>query len=132
MAPAARWGAGALVLLMALVIVAGLLRFAFGWLGAAGEVAGPGNVKTQYSAVIEGWNALEAAAANACGASADAGEQGPTFLEDPAFAYQAQYRRIAIDYNRRQANIFEARLVGPKGYPASAPSLAEMQRRVCP
>lgn len=44
----------------------------------------------------------------------------------------AQYRKIAIDYNRRQANLFEAEKVGPPGYPKQAPTLTQMQAKVCP
>jgi hypothetical protein len=128
MGAALKWGAAAIAVVVLVVAVS----FGFRWLGAATEVAGPDNVRQQFGAVIEDWNAMEAAAANVCGASNSEGSrQGTTFLEDPAFAYKAQYRRIAVDYNRRQANIFEAKVVGPGGYPRVAPTLAEMQARVC-
>ena len=127
-----RWGVATIVVVVALILVGGVAHFALGWLGAVADVAGPRNVKAQYAAVIEDWNAMEAAAANACGATdAPASRQGPTFLEDPAFAYKAKYRSITVDYNRRQANIFEAKEVGPGGYPPRAPALSVMEARVC-
>jgi hypothetical protein len=118
--------------IVAIILTVGALNFAFGWIGAATDVVSPANVKEQYAAVIEDWNAMEVAAENACGAAnAEDSKQGPTFLEDPAFAYKAQYRHISVDYNRRQNNFFEAQKVGPGGYPAVAPSLSDMQDRVC-
>lgn len=125
-----------LIVLIGIVAVMGSLSFIFGWINTAADVASPRNVTTQYAAVIEDWNGLEAAAENACNASSARTEQGPTLLEDPALAYKAKYRQIAVDYNRRQTNIFEAGLVGPDNCGAEqcrdlAPTLAEMQRRVC-
>lgn len=118
--------------IVTLVLVIGGLNFAFGWIGAATDIASPTNVKAQYHAVITDWNAMEVAAENACGAkNSGNNEQGPTLLEDPAFAYKAQYRHITVDYNTRQNNLFEAQQVGPSGYPSTAPSLSEMQSRVC-
>lgn len=123
--------AGWLALIMvALIIAFSVGRFAFGWFGATADIFGPANVKAQYAAVIEDWNAMEAAAENACAAK-DVSRQGPTFLEDPAFAYKAKYRQIAVDYNRRQANFFEAKEVGPSGYASRALTLPAMEARVC-
>jgi hypothetical protein len=123
------WGVAAVV---GIVLLVGALNFAFGWIGAATSVVEPANVKAQYRAVITDWNAMEVAAENACGAeNSGNNEQGPTLLEDPAFAYKAQYRHITVDYNARQNNLFEAERVGPGGYPKRAPSLPDMQARVC-
>lgn len=127
-----RWGLVATGVVVVLVIVIGAASFGLGWIGAGKDVVSPTNVKAQYAAVIEGFEAMQAAAANACQARTAAREDGdPTLVESPALAYEAQYRRIAVDYNRRQANIFEAKAVGPKGYPREAPSLAAMQAEVC-
>jgi preprotein translocase subunit SecF len=126
-----RWGIVALTVAVVLILVAGVVSFGLRWLNAGAEVAGSANVKGQYAAVIEDWNALEAAAANSCGAVDAGSEEGATFLEDPAFAYKAQYRHIAVDFSRRQQNIFEAEIVGPSGYPRMAPRLAEMEAQVC-
>lgn len=132
-----RWGLAVLAIVVVLAIAGGIAHFALGWLGAAGDVVGPGNVKTQYAAVIGDWQALEQEAANACAAkNAAANGSSPTLLEDPAFAYAAKYRSTAADYNRRMANVFEAGLVGPSncgdvGCPRLAPTLATMQQRVC-
>lgn len=127
-----RWGIVLIFVCTVLIVVGGVAHFALGWLGAAADVAGPDNVKTQYATVIEDWNAMEVAAQNACAAeNTPDSKQGPTFLEDPSFAYAAQYRHITVDYNRRQNNLFEAKVVGPGGYPRVAPSLEEMQTEVC-
>lgn len=112
---------------LALVIIP--LSFVLGWLGKAAEVAGPENVSTQYATVIEDWNAMQAAAGNYCSAkNSKTDENSPTLVEDPAFAYAAQYRHITVDYNRRMNNIFEGGVVGPSGYPKTAPSLEEAAR----
>lgn len=113
-------------------VIAGIGHFALGWFNKAAEVAGPENVSSQYREVINDWETLEAAAQNACSAQDSSRSQAdPTLLEDPAFAYEATYRRVRVDYNRRQANLFEAKVVGPGGYPAVAPTLEEMQVQVC-
>lgn len=115
-----------------IVIVGGVIGLALGWFNAGKDVVGPANVKAQYRAVIEDWQGMEAAAANACEAAKQARESGdPTLVENPALAYDAQYRRIVVDYNRRWANIFEAKAVGPNGYPSVAPTLKRMEGRVC-
>lgn len=123
------WSALAII---GVVLFIGVVGWAGGWINAAKEVVSPANVKEQYARVIEDYKAMEVAASNACGAEDSKGSrQGPTFLEDPAFAYKAQYRHITVDYNRRQNNIFEAGVVGPSGYPRNAPTLEEMQAEVC-
>lgn len=129
-------GIGGFAAIIALFVVISIIAlvgyFALGWFNKAAEVAGPENVSSQYEAVIGDWNAMEAAAVNACAAENSAKQENdPTLLEDPSFAYQAKYRQIAVDFNRRQQNIFEAKAVGPSGYPRTAPSLGEMQTKVC-
>lgn len=127
-----RWAGLVTAAVVALVLFFGALGWLVGWFGAGRDVASPANVRAQYAEVIGDWQAMEAAAGNYCQArAAKADQNSPTLLEDPAFAYAASYRRIAVDYNRRQANIFESRLVGPKGYPREAPRLAAMRARVC-
>lgn len=121
-----RWGVGAAAVIGVLILVAIVLSFVLGWIGKAAEVAGPENVSTQYHQVIQDWNAMEAAAGNYCSAkNSKPGPNSPELVEDPAFAYAAQYRHITVDYNERQNNIFEAGVVGPSGYPRQAPSLDE-------
>jgi hypothetical protein len=126
-----KWLALAVTAIILLAIALGIGNFACGWFNKAAEVAGPENVSAQYAAVIEGWESLEAAALNACAAKNNPDTES-TLIEDPAFAYAATYRKIAVDYNRRQKNIFEAKVVGPdkKVYPEEAPTLEEMQRKL--
>lgn len=109
------------------------LSFAFGWIGAATDVISPNNVRAQYHTIIQSYNALEAQAENVCGAedAAETGRSGPTFIEDPALAYKATYRKIAVKYNTAQENFFEAKIAGPGGYPTRAPTLKEMEAKVC-
>jgi hypothetical protein len=123
---------------MSLAVIAVILaistvgNFACGWFNTATKVAGPGNVTAQYQAVINDWNGMEQAACNAKNAQdAPTNANSPQFLEDPAFAYKAKYRQIVVDYNTRQNDIFESKLVGPKGYPQNAPTLEAMQAQVC-
>ena len=132
LATSVRWGLGVLAVVAVLALAYIPLHFALGWFSAATKVAGPENVQAQYHGVIQDWNALEAAAGNYCAAK-DAPESpnGPSLVEDPAFAYRAQYLHITVYYNTRQNNIFEAGLVGPGGYPKQAPTLDEAVRRFC-
>lgn len=113
-------GLGAAALAAVLLGIAG---WGFGWFGKGVEVVSAGNVSEQHRAVIEDWEALQASARNACSASTKVGEGSPTFVEDPALAYAATYRRLVVDYNRRQQNNFEAGIVGPAGYPKTVPAL---------
>lgn len=127
-----KWMAIFLVVIGILVLMFGFTRFVLGWFGAGAEIVSPTNVKQQYALVIGDWEALQQEAANACAArSAPERENSPTFLEDPSFAYAAKYRETAADYNRRMNNLFEAKIVAPGGYPRRAPTLEEMQARVC-
>jgi hypothetical protein len=126
-------GFGALIAIIVIIgIIGGIGHFALGWFNKAGEVAGPANVSSQYQKVISDWNSMQQAAINACAAKDSSKQSGdPTLLEDPSFAYQAVYRHIVVDYDTRQNDIFEAKLVGPSGYPRTAPSLEAMEAQVC-
>lgn len=126
--------AAALVVAAVLLIVVAfsVLGWVGSWGGEAKRVASPDNVRAQYAVVIGDWQAMEAAAGNACQAkTSNGGSDDPTLVESPDFAYAAQFRKIAADYNAHQADIFKARLVGPKGYPRTAPTLGQMQKQVC-
>lgn len=88
------------------------------WGDRAVEVVSPANVTKQYDLVTSSWETLVSSADNACSVSKTvAGDGSPTFVEDPAQAYKATFRANVADYNARQANVFEAGLVGPRGYP---------------
>ncbi|MCL2089872.1 MAG: hypothetical protein FWH11_01380 [Micrococcales bacterium] len=110
---ALKWGTAGLALVVA-------LGFALGWFGRMVDVVAPDNVTEQHRAIIQDWQTMTTAAANACQAqTAGTNPASPTLVEDPAMAYAATFRSIAADYNRRQANVFEARVAGPAGYPDS-------------
>jgi hypothetical protein len=127
-----KWGLGVIAAIVVLSVAYIPAHFALGWFSTAANVAGPGNVTEQFHAVIGDWNAMQAAAGNYCQAKdTPQGPNSPALVEDPAFAYAAQYRHITVDYNERQNNIFEAGVVGPNGYPKNAPSLDAMVKQVC-
>lgn len=115
-----RWGWfwRGLGLLLVLGIGFTLLGFAQGWFSRGAEIVGPRNVSDQHFQIAEGWQSLQVAAANVCTAgTTQANENSPTLVEDPTLAYKATFRNIAAEYNRRQANLFEAKIAGPPGYP---------------
>lgn len=127
-----KWLIGIVVLSLAISAIFGVASWVSSWGGEAKRIASPTNVREQYTEVIGDYKAMEQAAINACDAVASKGASSdPSLIEKPDFAYRATYRRIAVDFNRRQNNLFEAGIVGPHGYPKDAPSLAEMQARVC-
>ncbi|QNL30526.1 membrane protein [Gordonia phage SpeedDemon] len=109
--------------LLPLVIGCGIIG---GYANKAGEVVGVENVETQHTQIIERFSALQDAANNACAAGqTNAGNGGPLLVEDPALAYAATYFNIRTDYNRRMANIFEAKIVAPSGYPKEIPAFPQ-------
>lgn len=112
-----------LAIIVALGIVFSIIGWFGGWFNEAKRVTSPNNVRNQYATVIGDWQALISEAQNACSAvRAARSDDDPTFVEDPALAYEAKYRSTRNDYNRRQQNIFEAGLVGPRGYPRTVPN----------
>lgn len=121
---------GIVIVLIAIIAFTG--RFACGWGKTVANTASPENVSLQYRQVIEGYEALQATAGNVCDAANMKQKNDSVFLESPEFTYRANYRKIAVDYNRRMSNFFEAKNFHPKGYPAQAPSLDEMLDEICP
>lgn len=117
---AGRWFVVALVFLAVLIGFWGF-GFAMKWWGAATEVVSPANVQEQHRMVLRDWEGLYASAENACIVQTEADENSPTFVEKPETAYAANFRRIVADYNGRMANIFEAQIAGPPGYPEEIP-----------
>lgn len=108
--------------IVAIGVVTTVVGFGLGWFGKAASVVGPQNVSQQYNCVITEWESLQTAANNACSAQhSTAGNNSPVMVEDPAFAYAATFRKIVVAYNARQKDIFQAKLVGPAGYPSEVP-----------
>jgi hypothetical protein len=128
-----KWFAVLAVLCLCIGAIFGLVSWVGSWGGEAKRIASPENVRKQNTEIIQDWNDMEAAAQNVCGAiDAKSSPDDPTLLEDPAFAYKAQFRRIRVDYNRRMANLYEAQAVRKlplpsnlRSYPKVAPSLKE-------
>lgn len=125
-----RWGVAIALVIAGIVLVVSVLGFAIGWFNTGKDIVGPANVKAQNFQVRQSWNELVTGADNACQASAtNTGQQGdPTFLEDPALAYAASYRRTWAEYNRRMDNAFEAKVIrrlGLTAYPRHVPDFRE-------
>jgi hypothetical protein len=137
---ALKWAMGIIAFIVVVSVVWGLISWVGSWGNEAKRITSPQNVREQNTAIVGDYEAMDAAAANACGAkSAVAGESDPTLVEDPAFAYKAQYRRIRVDYNRRMANLYEAQAIrhlplpsNLRSYPQVAPTLEEKMHEVCP
>lgn len=113
------WGILGTALLVGIVFT--VVGFANSWWQKGVEIISPVNVEKQFTRVIDNWESLYAAAENACLAKSSMSENSPTFVESPEQAYAATFRKIVVDYNRRQANLFEAGVVGPPGYPSEIP-----------
>lgn len=118
-----RWALILLGLLLVTGIVVTIVGFANNWGQKAVKVVSPANVEKQYGVIIDNWEALTASADNACLAqSGETSEDGPLLIESPEMAYAATYRSVRADYNAAWANVFDAGLVGPPGYPKSIPN----------
>jgi hypothetical protein len=134
-----KWYFIALGIVISLAIVGGIVSYVGSWGSESKRVASPENVREQNTQIIEDYESLKAAASNACGVSTGAkSSDDPTLVENPALAYEATYRRIEVDYNRRMANLYEAQAVRKlplpsnlRSYPEVAPTLKEMQAQVC-
>jgi hypothetical protein len=112
--------------IVAVGVIVLLLGLGFGWFSKGVETVSAPHVQAQYNLVIQDWNALTTAADNACAAQGgSANSNGPTLVESPALAYQATYRNIRTEYNSAWQNIFDAKLVGPRGYPHNVPNFSE-------
>jgi len=137
---AGRWFATVLGIVLVLGAGFGLVAWISGWGGEAARITGPDNVREQNTAILDAWESLQATAGNVCSVrNATRGDASPTLVEDPAFAYEATYRRIKATYDRRMSNLFEARAVRDlplpsdlDGLPSRAPTLEGALRRTCP
>ena len=105
-------------------------------------VSGP-NVKEQNQRIIDLWESMDAAVANACQAERIQKERGdPTLVEDPALAYDAVYRNARSDYNAIMDDRFRGGLARKtviirdlndlKEYPVDASTLEERKLELCP
>lgn len=116
--------------IVALVVVIGILTFAFGWLDATVSVVSPANVKAQYHDAYSNYESLGAEACTVVAQrSVVAASTDPNVkvqLLSQQLAYEQTYRRIAAEYNAAYANAFEAKHVGPGDLPHVAPTLEEM------
>ena len=118
------WKIVAVVLAFAIVMV--IIGLAAGWFNRGVEIVSPENVEKQYQVIIDDWNALYAAAENACAVgNPTPSPNDPVIVENPATAYGATYRNIVAQYNSHQQDIFRAKLAGPPGYPTEIPIFTE-------
>lgn len=125
-----KWFLWILGVVIVLSIIGGVISWAGDWGREAKRVTGPANVSNQYAQVIQDWQSMITSAQNACTAvqSASANPGNPVFVEDPTTAYAATYRNARTDFNRRQQNIFEAKAVGPRGYPRTVDIFPEERK----
>lgn len=125
----AKWAVGIGLVLIFIALIAGIGKFACGWGNEAARIAGPQNTREQFTALYDLYENMQATAGNVCDVkNSEASVNSPVIIEDPEFAYAAQYRRIEAEYNRRMENEFEAEwlLIHPDGLPHRAPSLDDM------
>lgn len=109
---------------IAFVVAVIALWLIIGWVTTSANVVSAGNVKEQHTQVIQNWEAMVAAAENACTVQKSATTNDPSdpvLVENPVLAYEATFRRIKVEYERRMQNFFEAKIVAPSGYPTKVP-----------
>jgi hypothetical protein len=134
-----KWLAILIGLSLTLAIVFGAVNWVSGWGGEAKRVTGVENVREQNTVILDTYEGMEAAACNALQAEqASSAEGDPTLVESPALAYNAKYRDLAREYDRRMNNLFEAQAVRKlplpsnlRGLPERSPSLSTIQAEVC-
>lgn len=113
---------GAVLAALAAIVALTVAGWGLGWFNRGVEIVSVKNVEKQHYQIINDWEALQAAAVNACAATdSETNSKSPTLVESTGLAYEATYRNIAVEYNRRQQNLFEAKIAGPSGYPREAP-----------
>lgn len=114
-----------IAIILGIVIVLGgittVTGYALDWWSAGKDIVSVQNVKNQSYNVRENWNTMIATLGNACSADRKAAQGDPTFVEDPALAYAATYRKLRADYNRAQDNPFENGVINAGGYPKHVP-----------
>lgn len=128
-----------LVGLIAIALVVGVVGLAGGWFSGTAHLTSFSHTSEQTTAVLDDWTQLQAEAGNACSVKdAASTANDPTFVEDPAFAYEAKYRATKADFDRRMNNFFEAYVTKKIPIPGSihslprlAPTLKAMERQVC-
>jgi len=137
------WFVKLCLVLGAVILIGGVIFGAVSWIsswgGEAKRIASPENVRQQNTEIIDDWQSMEAAAQNVCAVKdSKTNADSPTLVEDPAFAYKAQFRKIRVDYNRRMANLYEAQAVRKlplpsnlRSYPKVAPTLEERMATDC-
>lgn len=97
------------------------LTLGFQWLGAATQVISPANVRAQYRLAYDDYNALNKLKDTMCiqvtavttETDPDAKSQRRTQL----LAYEAQYNRVAGEYEARYEDAFRSKHVGPGDLP---------------
>jgi hypothetical protein len=128
-----RTAAKVLAMILLLSFAFGILSWVGGWWSGDKETTGFQNTRTQAYQLRDDYNNLVATAGNVCDAEKAKGEPNPNDPQivggDPAFQYEATYRRIKADYDRRMSNAFEAGWVHHyptlRDLPRTAPTLGE-------
>lgn len=131
-----RWVAWVVGFIVVASIIGGIGHFALGWWSTAVKVVSPENVTAQYRLAFQDYNALEAAAQNACIVrdalnGLEPGSDAYNQRQSQLLAIQSNYNRIKSEYEARMQNIFEANKVKPAQLPFEAPSEEGMEGQVC-
>jgi hypothetical protein len=108
--------------ILGVLLVIWAIGFTAGWFMTGAAVVSPENVKAQHEQVIGKYEAMIAAAGNACTvqqSQPEGSDKSPTLVEKPVLAYAATFRSIAASYNSSVDNLFKAGIVAPPGYPKS-------------
>jgi uncharacterized protein YacL len=115
-------------LIIALVIFFTILGWALNWFGAGVAIVSPTNVKAQFALAYDDYEALQKLNDTLCiskqaiAQAVDANTK--TQRQTQLLAYEAQYNRVAAEYQARYDDAFRAALVGPKDLPKTIPPVS--------
>lgn len=117
-------------------VVTVVIGFALSWFNAGKEIVSPKNVKAQYALTFDDWHSLQATATNVCSVERAEKNLDPTSdaftqRENQRLGFEANYTRIAAEYNAHMADLFRAKIVKPRNLPRTAPSLTEAVAAAC-
>lgn len=97
------------------------LTLGFQWAGAVAQVVSPGNVRAQYALAYDDYNALQKLKDTICiqvaAVKSETDPNAKTQRESQLLAYEAQYNRVAGEYEARYQDAFRAKHVGPGDLP---------------
>jgi hypothetical protein len=121
------------ILFCLICLIAGWLTV--GWLFFSSSKISSSNVSAQWKFAYQYSESLKTIARQACVAdqavSQSEGGEERTQRRSQALAVKQNYARVQAEYDAAVKNAFEAKYVRPADVTAEAPSLVQMQMRVC-